>query len=107
MKPARDPGDLAEKLDTLAGPAAEPGNAALSRSAGVLRWTGPVFGLLSVILLPWAGCVATSLPSRHVCHDTSWAGFDVMPLVALAGTAYLALRRSRYLSAAVLLVADA
>lgn len=31
-----------------------------------------------------------------------------MPLVALAGTAYLALRRSRYLSAAaVLLVADA
>lgn len=45
-------------------------------------------------------------------YDVAWTGFDVMLLVALASTAYFALRRSRYLavtaaSTATLLIVDA
>jgi hypothetical protein len=65
-------------------------------------------------LLPWIAYLAYSLPSRQVSadYDVAWAGFDVMLLVALAGTGYFALRRSRYLAtgaaaAATLLVVDA
>lgn len=80
----------------------------------MVRWTGPVFGLFTLILLPWTVHVAASLPSRQVSesYDVAWAGFDVMLLLALAGTAYFALCRSRYLvavatTAATLLMADA
>lgn len=68
----------------------------MTDSARVVRWTGPVFCLFSMILLPWTVYVAASLPPRQVYpnYDTAWAGFDVMLLVALAGTAYFALRRS-------------
>jgi len=110
----RDPEDLFEKLDALVRPAAEPENAVLTDSARVVRWTGPVFALCSVILLPWTVYIGESLPSRQVSpnFDTAWAGFDVMLIVTLAGTAYFALRRSRYLSTAatataVLLMVDA
>ena len=75
---------------------------------------GPAFALFSVILLPWIVYIALSLPSRQLSpnYDIAWAGFDVMLAAGLAGSAYLALRRSRYLSAsaastAALLVVDA
>jgi hypothetical protein len=102
VKLIRDPEDLVEKLDTLLGPAAEPENAVLTDSARVVRRADPVSGLFSVILLSWTVYVAASLPSRQgsPTYDTAWAGFDVMLLVALAGTAYFWLRRSRYLSTA-------
>jgi hypothetical protein len=114
MKPTRDPEALVQKLDTLVGPVAEPDNEVLTDNARVVRWTGPVFGLFSLILLPWTVYVAATLPSRQVSpnYGTAWAGYDVMLLVALASTAYFALRRSRYLATAatataVLLVVDA
>lgn len=114
MKLTRDSEDLVARLDTLVGPAAEPENAVLTDGARVVRWTGPVFGLFSLIMLPWTVYVAASLPSRELSanYDVAWAGFDVMLLLALAGTAYFALRRSRYLvtaatAAAVLLMVDA
>ena len=79
-----------------------------------MRWAGPSFLLFSLILLPWIGYIAVSLPSRQLSpnYDIAWAGFDVFLLAGLVSTAYFALRRSRYLSTAAaatatLLVVDA
>ena len=91
-----------------------PENAILTDNARIVRWTGPLFALFSVILLPWIAYIAASLPARQLSpnYDVAWAGFDVMLCAALASTAYFALRRSRYLSTAAtataaLLVVDA
>ncbi len=114
MNPTPEPEDLVAKLDMLVEPADEPENAVLTDEARLVRWTGPVFGLFALILLPWTGYIAMSLPARQLSpnYDVAWAGFDVMLLGALASTAYFALRRSRYLATAAtataaLLVVDA
>jgi hypothetical protein len=114
MDLARDAGEVAHQLDELVKPAREPENAVLTDNAPVVRWAGPVFAVFSLILLPWIVYLAYSLPSRQVSadYDVAWAGFDVMLLLALAGTGYFALRRSRYLATAAtatatLLVVDA
>jgi hypothetical protein len=97
-----EPDDLVAKLDMLVEPADEPENAVLTDDARLVRWIGPVFGLFSVILLPWTVYIAVSLPARQLSpnYDVAWAGFDAMLLGALGSTAYFALRRSRYLSTA-------
>jgi uncharacterized membrane protein len=109
-----EPEVIADKLDELVEPADEPENAVLVDNARLVRWAGPAFALFSLVLLPWTVYLGYSLPSRQVSshYDIAWAGFDVILLVVLAGTAYFALRRSRYLataaaSAATLLVVDA
>jgi hypothetical protein len=109
-----DSDGVVEKLDALVDPAHEPENAVLVDNARIVRWTGPMFTLCSVILVPWIIFIGISLPSRQLSpnYDIAWAGFDVMLAAALAGTAYCALRRSRYLSTAAaatgtLLVVDA
>jgi hypothetical protein len=114
MDLARDAEEVAGQLDELVKPAREPENAVLTDNARVVRWTGPAFAVFSLILLPWIVYLAYSLPSRQVSadYDVAWAGFDVMLLLALAGTGYFALRRSRYLATAAtatatLLVVDA
>jgi hypothetical protein len=108
------PENLIEKLDELVEPAPEPENAVLVDDSRVVRWTGPLFALFSVILLPWIVYLAVSLPARQLSpnNDAAWAGFDVMLACGLASTAYFALRRSRYLATAaggtaVLLIVDA
>jgi hypothetical protein len=110
----RGPDELIGKIDALVDRAPEPENAVLADEARVVRWTGPVFALFSLILLPWTIYLAGSLPARQVSanFDVAWAGFDVLLLMMLASTAYFALRRSRYLAAAAsgtaaLLVVDA
>jgi hypothetical protein len=77
-------------------------------------WVARAFILCSVVLVPWIVYLAFSLPVRQVSshYDTAWVGFDVFELVALGGTGYFALRRSRYLAlaaaaAATLLLCDA
>jgi hypothetical protein len=109
-----DPEDMIEKLDRLVTPALEPENTVLTDDARIVRWTGPLFALFSVILLPWIAYIGISLPARQLSpnYDIAWTGFDVLLMAALAGTAYCALRRSRYLSTAAgatatLLVVDA
>lgn len=118
---AGQPGDLLGKpakvltrIDALVERAPEPENKVLIDEARVVRWAGPLFALFSLILLPWTIYLGETLPSRQLSpnYDTAWAGFDVILLVALASTAYFALRRSRYLSTAAtatatLLVVDA
>jgi hypothetical protein len=110
----REPADLLSKVDALVEPAPEAENAVFVDEARIVRWAGPLFGLFSLILLPWTIYVGESLPSRQLSpnYDVAWAGFDVILLAALAGTAYFALRRSRYLAnaataTAALLVVDA
>jgi hypothetical protein len=80
----------------------------------VVRWIGRLFALFSLLMLPWTVYLARSLPSQQVSthYDAAWAGFDVMLALALAGTAYFALRRPGYLAiaasaTATLLVVDA
>ena len=114
MSPGPDPDDIVSKLDALVEPAPEAENAVLTDEARIVRWTGPLFAVFSLILLPWTIYLSRSLPGRQVSahYDTAWAGFDVMLLVALASTGYFALRRSRYLATAAaatatLLVVDA
>jgi hypothetical protein len=70
--------------------------------------------LFSVIMLPWTIYLGYSLPTRQDSphYDMAWVGFDVLLLVALAGTGYFAIRRSAYLAiaaaaTAALLVVDA
>jgi hypothetical protein len=97
-----DPEDPIAKLDKLVEPAPEPENAVLVDESRVVRWTGPLFALFSVILLPWIVYIGLTLPARQLApnYDIAWAGFDVMLAGGLATTAYFALRRSRYLSTA-------
>ncbi len=94
--------EVVDRLDDLVEPAPEPENAVLVDEAQVVRWAGPLFALFSLILLPWTIYLGASLPSRQLSpnYDIAWAGFDAILMVALASTAYFALRRSRYLSTA-------
>jgi hypothetical protein len=109
-----NPDEIVSKLDGLVEPAPEAENAVLTDEARVVRWTGALFVVFSVVLLPWTIYLAHSLPERQVSphYDVAWAGFDAMLLAALATTGYFALRRSRYLATAAaataaLLVVDA
>ena len=108
------PDEIIGKIDAMVDRAPEPENAVLADGARVVRWTGPVFALFSLILLPWTIYLAGSLPARQTSanYDAAWAGFDVLLMLMLASTAYFALRRSRYLATAAsataaLLVVDA
>jgi hypothetical protein len=96
VTPGPDPDDIVSKLDALVEPAPEAENAVLTDEAGVARWTGPLFAVFSMVLLPWTIYLAESLPGSQVSphYDAAWAGFDVMLLVALASSGYFALRRS-------------
>jgi hypothetical protein len=104
----------AERVDELVPPAPELGNEVLIDDHWLIKLAGPLFAVLSVLLIPWIVFLATVLPSRQLSrhYDFAWAGFDVMLLIALAATAYFALRRSRNLSVAAtaagtLLIVDA
>ena len=114
MKPSPGTEDPLGKLDQLVNAAPDPENAVLTDNAPVVRWTGPLFALLAIVLLPWTVYLGSTLPSRQESphYDVAWVGFDLFLLALLAGTAYCALRRSRYLSTvagatAALLVTDA
>jgi hypothetical protein len=97
-----DPEDFVGRLDGLVETSAKPENEVLTDEYRTVRWTGHLFGLFSLILVPWTWYLAETLPSRQLSphYDVAWAGFDVMLLAGLASTAYFALRRSRYLAAA-------
>jgi hypothetical protein len=109
-----DPEKVISKINAVVPPAPEPENAVLTDETRVVRWTGPLFALFSLVLVPWTIFLAYSLPSQQVStnYDAAWAGFDVLEALALVSTAYFALRRSRYLATAAtatatLLVVDA
>ena len=105
---------VAERLDRSVPVADELGNAVLTNNSRVVRLTGPLFAVLSLLLVPWIVFIAVALPSRQLSpnYDIAWAGFDLFLFVGLAATAYCALRRSRWLpiaaaATAAMLIVDA
>jgi hypothetical protein len=104
----------AGRADHLVAPAPELGNEVLIDDHWLTRLAGPLFAILSILLIPWIAFIALVLPSRQLSenYDLAWAGFDGMLFIGLTSTAYFALRRSRYLSVAAtalgtLLIVDA
>ena len=103
-----------ERLDSSVAPADEVANAVLTDNRRIMRLAGPIFVLLSILLVPWTIFIAVALPSRQLSpnYDLAWAGFDVLLCVGLALTGYFALRRSHWLpiaagATAAMLVVDA
>jgi hypothetical protein len=78
------------------------------------RWVAPMFAVLGAATLPWTAYLATTLPPQVRLHHyrLAWVGFDVMLIVVLLATAYVAWRGRRVLGllaaiAATMLVLDA
>jgi hypothetical protein len=90
-----------ERLDSSVPVADEIANAVLTDNRYIMRLVGPLFVLLSVLLIPWTVFIALALPSRQLSpnYDIAWAGFAVFLCVGLAATGYFAFR-SRSLWAA-------
>jgi hypothetical protein len=68
----------------------------------------------AAVLLPWIAYLAVSLPKRNLEHHyrLSWVGFDILLVVVLARTAYMAFRVDQRVqfaatATATLLVVDA
>lgn len=105
---------VVERVDDSVPVADELGNAVLTDDRRLARFTGPLFALLSVLLLPWIVFIAVALPSRQLSpnYDLAWAGFDVFLFVGLAATGFSAMRRSLWLpiaatATATMLIIDA
>ncbi|HEX7353986.1 MAG TPA: hypothetical protein VF288_04040 [Mycobacteriales bacterium] len=78
------------------------------------RWVAVLFGLGSLLFVPYIVALAFLLPShaRAAHYDAAWVGLDVFELVALAATAWCAWTRSTWIAltataAATLLLCDA
>jgi len=110
----QDADEVVNKIDSLVPTAHQPENEVLVDESRIVKWTGPLFALFSLILVPWTIYLGETLPARQLSphYDVAWAGFDVILLIGLGTTAYFALRRSRYLAvsaaaSATLLIVDA
>jgi len=73
-----------------------------------------LFLAAALVLVPWLGWLATSLPCRYLSRHwgIAWAGFDAGLAVGLASTGFAALRHALWLdraavATATLLAADA
>ncbi|MCW2610870.1 MAG: hypothetical protein QOC93_2847 [Actinomycetota bacterium] len=79
----------------LAGPASPERNP-LTPPQGP-RWIAPLFAGLGVLTLPWIVFLAFTLPHRATAHHyrLAWVGFDVVLMLALLSTAFLAWRGRR------------
>ena len=78
------------------------------------RWVAPVFAVLGAATLPWTVYLAMTLPKHANTHHyrLTWVGFDIMLVVVLLATAYLAWRGNLLVGqlatvAATMLVLDA
>jgi hypothetical protein len=62
----------------------------------VPRWVAPVFAVLGAATVPWTAYLAMSLPAQSNAehYRVAWVGFDVLLIVVLLVTAYLAWRGS-------------
>jgi len=58
------------------------------------RWVAPVFAALGAAAVPWTVYLSVTLPEQARTHNyrVAWVGFDLMLIVALLATAYLAER---------------
>jgi hypothetical protein len=100
---------LDEPLGTPPGPHRRP-----AVVAPAPRWSGPLYLVLAVLLVPWTIYLGLVLPGRTTSlhWDLAWVGFDVMEFAVLAMTGWFAYRRSTWVevtaaAACALLVVDA
>ncbi|MEV6848477.1 hypothetical protein [Actinoplanes sp. NPDC051411] len=58
------------------------------------RWMAPLFAVLGAGTVPWTVYLSLTLPDHARTHNyrLAWVGFDVMLIVAMLLTAYLAWR---------------
>ncbi|MQY36898.1 hypothetical protein SRB17_49000 [Streptomyces sp. RB17] len=77
------------------------------------KHTAELLAACAACLIPWTVMLGLTLPSSRNVHEwrLTWVGFDVLLIVALASTAFLAWRRSRSVilyahATAVLLICD-
>jgi hypothetical protein len=91
-----------------------PGRALDGCATPAFRWLVGLVAVSAVVLIPWAAYLADTLPlsvsARH--WPLAWTGLDVAMAAGLGATAWLAIRRDRWLavpavSTATLLAADA
>jgi hypothetical protein len=91
-----------------------PGRAPDGCATPAFRWLVRLVAVSAVVLVPWAAYLADTLPSsvsaRH--WPLAWTGLDVAMAAGLGATAWLAIRRDRWLavpavSTATLLAVDA
>lgn len=70
-------------------------------------WVGVVYGVLAIITILWAMYLAIELPQDHLSNhwDLAWVGFDVGLGLALAATAWMAVKRSKLLIMAATITA--
>lgn len=78
------------------------------------RWVAPLFLAMAVLLLPWIVYLGFTLPSHQLTrhYRLSWVGFDVLLVLAMSRTAWLAFRERRQVelpavATATLLLVDA
>ena len=81
------------------------------RRARRLAW---LYAGAAVILLPWIGFLAVTLPRRQfdLHYRAAWVGFDVLLVFAISRTAYMAFRQDQRVqfpatATATLLIVDA
>ncbi|WP_436535235.1 hypothetical protein [Actinoplanes sp. HUAS TT8] len=60
----------------------------------VPRWVAPLFAVLGAATIPWTVYLSFTLPQRMHTDNyrTAWVGFDVLLVLGLLTTAYLAWR---------------
>lgn len=93
----------------------EPGRSDQGSKLRILPgWVPALFLILAIALIPWIIYLAISLPTRTVAdhYRLGWVGFDVVLVVFLSWTAWLALHGKRQMElpavvTATLLVVDA
>jgi len=106
----RDHEAMGNDRDATAGPTGQPGASAMApvtvltsdRTAAPRRptgwWVAPLYLAMSLVLAPWTVVLMRTLPDRAVSHNyrLAWVGFDVLLVLSMTRTAWLAWRRSPY-----------
>ena len=64
------------------------------------HWAVTFYCSIAALLLPWTVFLSINLPTHHLSYhwDVTWAGFDALMIGLLAVNAYLAARKSIWLS---------
>jgi hypothetical protein len=58
-------------------------------------WVAPAFGAFAIVLVPWIGYLAATLPAAALSYERlPWVGFDIGLMLGLATTSILAWRGS-------------
>ena len=83
-------------------------------SIPIPRWAAIIYFLFCIVLVPWTINLSLTLPTHHLSPhwDISWTGLDVGIIITLLITAYLAYKKSKWvtmpaIATSVLLIADA